>query len=107
MLGICRAEFDHHVIHRRSHIDQIRQRINDPLEFLLRHRPRLLSHAIHSMRRQCDALYLSTPPVAFATAATTLAQAASISASVNVRSRGWKVTSMASDFLPASILSPS
>ena len=46
-------------------------------------------------------------PVAFTTAAITFWQAASISASVSVRSRGWNTTSIASDFLPSGSLSPS
>src|SRR4051812_36492138 len=50
--------------------------------------------------------YRSVAPVAFATAATTFWQAASISASVRVRSRGWNVTSTASDVLPSGSLSP-
>lgn len=62
-----------------------------------------------SRHRRMDAgfSYRSTAPVAFATAATTFAAAASISGSVSVRSRGWNVTSTPSDFLPASIRSPS
>ena len=42
----------------------------------------------------------SVPPVAFSTAATILPPTASISASVSVRSRGWRVTAMATDALP-------
>ena len=49
----------------------------------------------------CGAGYRSVAPVAFATAATTFWLAASISASVRVRSRGWNVTSTPSDFLPS------
>ncbi len=49
---------------------------------------------------------LSTPPVAFITALTILALAASISASVSVFSRGCSVTSMARLFLPAAMRSP-
>jgi hypothetical protein len=51
--------------------------------------------------------YRSIAPVAFTTAAITFCPAASISASVNVRSRGWNTTSIASDFLPADSFSPS
>src|SRR5215467_9906593 len=42
----------------------------------------------------------SAPPVRLATSATILAASASISASVMVRSRGWRVTAIAPDFLP-------
>lgn len=45
-----------------------------------------------------ETVHRSIPPVALPTAATTLAAAASISASVNVRSRGWNTTSMPTDF---------
>ena len=48
----------------------------------------------------------SVPPVAFITALTTLALTASMSASVNVFSRGCSVTSMARLFLPACMRSP-
>jgi len=43
----------------------------------------------------------SVAPVFFATSATIFAIAASISASLSVRSRGWSVTLMATDFEPS------
>ena len=46
-------------------------------------------------------------PVALLTAATTFCDAVSISASVSDRSRGWKTTSIAIDFLPGGSRSPS
>jgi hypothetical protein len=48
----------------------------------------------------------SVAPVAFATAATTFSLAASISASLSVRSRGWNTTSIASEILPDGRRSP-
>src|SRR5262249_7345491 len=47
------------------------------------------------------------PPWRLATSATTFAASASISCSVMVLSRGWIVTAMATDFLPASMPWPS
>lgn len=49
----------------------------------------------------------SAPPVRLATSATILAASASISASVMVRSRGWRVTAIATDFLPGAMPCPS
>ncbi len=46
------------------------------------------------------------PPVFFATAATILADTASISASVSVRSVGWSVTSIATDALSGATFGP-
>jgi hypothetical protein len=43
----------------------------------------------------------SFAPTAFSTAATMRAESASISASVRVFSRGWTVTSTATDFMPS------
>src|SRR5579883_639209 len=50
---------------------------------------------------------LKVAPVLSATCVTIFAATASISASVNVRSRGCKVTAMATDFLPAGTPVPS
>ena len=59
-----------------------------------------------SRMSRCAGHQRSVAPVAFATAATTFSLAASISASVSVRSRGWNTTSIASDFLPDGRRSP-
>ncbi len=50
---------------------------------------------------------LSVAPVLFWTSAMILAAIASISASVRVLSRGWRVTAIAIDFLPGGISPPS
>ena len=63
----------------------------------------LSENRIHGFRHHAR----NVPPVFFVTSATIFAATASISWSVSVFSRGWIVTAMATDFLPASMPLPS